>query len=45
MINHKINECIKLAQKEEEVIHWELGKNWKLDHTTKWYVHKPVSDT
>ena len=25
------------------VIHWELGKKFKLDHTSKWYIHKPES--
>ena len=26
-----------------EVIHRELCKKLKLDHTTKWYMHKPES--
>ena len=25
------------------MIHWELCKRSKLDHTTKWYMHKPES--
>ena len=25
------------------VIHWELCKKLKFDHTNKWYMHKPVS--
>ena len=50
-INHIISECSKLAQTgyktshdwAGKVIHWELCKKWKLDHTTKWYMHKPKS--
>ena len=42
-INHIINECIKLAQKEYMtrhdwmgmVIHWELCKKFKFDHMNK----------
>ena len=49
-INH-INECRKLAQKEYKtrhdcvckVIHWELCKKLKIDHTNKWYMHNPIS--
>ena len=26
-----------------EVIHWELCKKLKFDHTTKWYMHNPTS--
>ena len=26
-----------------KVIHWELGKNLKFDHTNKWYMHNPES--
>ena len=26
-----------------KVIHWEFCKKLKLDHSTQWYVHKPVS--
>ena len=40
-INHKISECIKLAQKEyktrhewvDKVIHLEMCKKFKFDHT------------
>ena len=24
-----------------KVIHWELGKKLKFDHTNKWYMHNP----
>ena len=49
-INHIISECSKLAQKEYKtrndwvgkVIHWEMCKKWKFDHTNKWYMHNPV---
>ena len=27
----------------EKVIHWELCKKLKFDHTNKWYIHKPES--
>ena len=48
-INHIINECSKLAQKEYKtrhdkvgkVIHWQLCKKFKFDHTNKWYMYKP----
>ena len=50
-INHIISKCSKLAQKEyktrhdwvEKVIHWELCKKLKFDHTNKWYMHNPES--
>ena len=50
-LSHIISECSKLAQKEcntrhdwvKNVIHLELCKKLKLDHTTKWYMHKPES--
>ena len=50
-INHIISECNKLAQKEYKtrqdgmgkVIHWELCKKLKFDHSNKWYVHNPES--
>ena len=50
-INHIIRECSKLAQKEYktrhnwvgEVIHWEIFKKFKIDHTNKWYMHNQVS--
>ena len=46
-INTIISECIKLAQKEYmtrhnwvgKVIHVELCKKLKFDHTNKWYMH------
>ena len=46
-INHIIIKCSKLAQKEyktrhnleRKVIHWELCKKFKIDHTNKWYMH------
>ena len=48
-INHIISECSKLAQKEYKtrhdwvgkVVHWEMCKKFKFDHTNKWYMHKP----
>ena len=48
-INNIINECSKLAQKEYKtrhdwvgkVIHWEMSKQFKFDHTNKWYMHNP----
>ena len=50
-INHIVSECSKLAQKEYKarhdwvgkVIHWEMCKKLKFDHTNKWYMHNPVS--
>ena len=50
-INQIISECSKLAQKEyktghdsvSKVIHWEMGKKFKFDHTDKWYMHNPTS--
>ena len=49
-INHIINECSKLAQREYQarhdwvgkVIHWEMCKKFKFDHTNKWYMHNPA---
>ena len=48
-INHIISECSKLAQKEyktrqdrvSKVIHWEMCKKLKFDHTKKGYMHNP----
>ena len=48
-INHIINECSKLAQKEYKtrhdwvgkVIYWEMCKQFKFDHTNEWYMHHP----
>ena len=50
-VNHRISECNKLAQKGYKirhgwvgkVIHWELYKKFKFDHTNKWYTHNPTS--
>ena len=50
-INHIISEYSKLAQKEYKtrhdwagmVIHCELCKKLRFDHTTKWNTHKPES--
>ena len=49
-INHIISECSKLAQKKYKarhdwvgkVIHWEMCKKLKFDHTNKWYMHNPA---
>ena len=49
-INHIISECSKLAQREYNtrhdwvgnVIHWEMCKKFKFDHTNKWYMHNPA---
>ena len=46
-INHIISECSKLAQREYKarhdsvgkLIHWEMCKKFKFDHTNKWYMH------
>ena len=46
-INHIISECSKLSQKKYKawhdwvgkVIHWEMCKKFKFDHTNKWYMH------
>ena len=45
------SECRKLVQKVyktrhdwvEKVIHWELCKKLKFDHTNKWHIHNPES--
>ena len=50
-IKHMIRECSKFAQKEYKtrhnlvgkVIHWEMCKKFKFDHTNKWYMHNPAS--
>ena len=50
MINHIISECSKLTQNEYtvkhdwvgKVIHWEMCKKFKFDHTNKWYMHNPA---
>ena len=49
-INHIINECSKLAQMKYKarhdwagkVIHWEMCKKFKFDHTNKCYMHNPA---
>ena len=49
-ITHIISECSKLAQKEHKtrhdwvgkVIHWEMCKKFKFDHTNKWHMHNPA---
>ena len=49
-INHIISECSKLTLKEYKtrhnwvgkVIHWEMCKKFKFDHTNKWYMHNPA---
>ena len=49
-INHIISECSKLAQKEYKtrhdwvgkVIHWEMCKKFKFEHTNNWYMHNPA---
>ena len=48
-ISHIISECSKLSQQEYKtrhnwvgkVIHWELGKKLKFDHTNKCYFAQP----
>ena len=50
-INHIISGCSKLAQKEfntrhdwvGKVIHRELCKKFKFNHTNKWYIHNPAA--
>ena len=47
---YHISECSKLEQKEYKtrhdwvgkVIHWEICKKFKFDHTNKWYMHSPA---
>ena len=49
-INHIMSECSKLAQKEYKarhdwvgkMIHWEMCKKFRFDHTNKWYLHNPA---
>ena len=49
-INHIISQCSKLAQKEYKarhdwvgkLVHWEVCKKFKFDHTNKWYMHNPA---
>ena len=50
-INHIISECNKLEQKEYKtrhdwvgkMIHWEMCKKFKFDHSKKFYMHNPAS--
>ena len=50
-INHIINECSKLAQKEYKtrhdwmgkVIHREMDKKFRFDHSNKWHMHNPAA--
>ena len=50
-MNHIISKCSKLAQKENKtrhnwvgkVIHREMCKKMKFDHTNKWYIYNPAS--
>ena len=50
-INHIIRQCSKLAQKGYKnihdwvgkVIHWELCKKFKFDHTNIWCMQNPTS--
>ena len=49
-INHIISEYSKFALKEykarhdwvRKVIHWDMSKKLKFDHTNKWYMHYPA---
>ena len=49
-IKHIISECSKLAIREYKarhdwvgkVIHWEMCKELKFDHTNKWHMHNPA---
>ena len=49
-INHIISKCSKLEQKVYKtrhkrvgkVIHWEICKKFKFDHSKKWYMHNPA---
>ena len=51
-INDIISECSKLTRKDYKtkhdcvgkLIHWEVCKKLRFDHTTKLYTHKPESD-
>ena len=49
-INHIISERGKFAQEYKtrhswvgKVIHWEMCKKFKFDHTNKWYMHNPAA--
>ena len=49
-INHIISEWSKLTLREYKtrhdlvgkVIHWEMCKKFKIDHTNKWFMHYPA---
>ena len=49
-INHIVSECSKLEHEEYKtrydwvgkVIHWEMSKKFKFEHTNKWYMHSPA---
>ena len=51
IINHIINECSDLAQKEYKtkhdwvgkVIHWEMCNKFHFHHTNKWYMLNPAA--
>ena len=51
IIHHVINKCSTLAQKEYKtrhdwvgkLIHWEMCKKLKFDHTNEWYLHDLAS--
>ena len=34
---------IRLDTWVDKVIHWEMCKKFKFDHTNKWYMHNPAS--
>ena len=48
-VNHILCECTALAQKEyrkrhdgvAKALHWDLCRGYGLEHTEKWYDHKP----
>ena len=50
-INHIKSKCSKLAQKEYKtrlnrvgkVIHWDMCKKFRFDHTNKWYMYNPAT--
>ena len=49
-LNHIISECSRLELRKYKarhdwvgkVIHWEMCKKCKFDHTNKWYMHNPT---
>ena len=49
-MNHIISECSKLVMREYKarhdwvgkVIHWDMCKKCKFDHSNKWYMHNPA---